>query len=167
MLRPVSYTHLDVYKRQALLDGRPAGVQYERISYITGEGSYYPALTVAAYGQLLTDLHPAFDLSLIHISKDFEYSFKRLAAPDTAAPYAETVVGMIDGYEDAVGNPDAVGNRTTEPDFDALNVVASEDGKTLPVTLSYPCAYFDKLAADVYKRQTCALVCSQCRAPYR
>ena len=36
---------------------------------------------------------------------------------------------------------------TTEPDFDALNVVASEDGKTLTVTLSYPCAYFDKLAA--------------------
>ena len=29
-------------------------------------------------------------------AKDFEYSFKRLAAPDTAAPYAETVVGMID-----------------------------------------------------------------------
>lgn len=80
-------------------------------------------------------------------AKDFEYSFKRLAAPDTAAPYAETVVGMIDGYEDAVGNPDAAGNMTTEPDFDALNVVASEDGKTLTVTLSYPCAYFDKLAA--------------------
>ena len=80
-------------------------------------------------------------------AKDFEYSFKRLAAPDTAAPYAETVVGMIDGYEDAVGNPDADGNTTTEPDFDALNVVASEDGKTLTVTLSYPCAYFDKLAA--------------------
>ena len=80
-------------------------------------------------------------------AKDFEYSFKRLAAPDTAAPYAETVVGMINGYEDAVGNPDAAGNMTTEPDFDALNVVASEDGKTLTVTLSYPCAYFDKLAA--------------------
>ena len=80
-------------------------------------------------------------------AKDFEYSFKRLAAPDTAAPYAETVVGMIDGYEDAVGNPDADGNMTTEPDFNALNVVASEDGKTLTVTLSYPCAYFDKLAA--------------------
>ncbi len=80
-------------------------------------------------------------------AKDFEYSFKRLAAPDTAAPYAETVVGMIDGYEDATGNPDADGNMTTEPDFDALNVVASEDGKTLTVTLSYPCAYFDKLAA--------------------
>ena len=80
-------------------------------------------------------------------AKDFEYSFKRLAAPDTAAPYAETVVGMIDGYEDAIGNPDADGNMTTEPDFDALNVVASEDGKTLTVTLSYPCAYFDKLAA--------------------
>ena len=78
---------------------------------------------------------------------DFEYSFKRLACPDTAAPYAETVVGMIDGYKDAIGNPDADGNTTTDPDWDALNVHASEDGKTLTVQLSYPCSYFDKLCA--------------------
>ena len=80
---------------------------------------------------------------------DFEYSFKRLASPDTAAPYAETVVGMIDGYQDAIGNPDADGNTTTDPDWDALNVHASEDGKTLTVQLSYPCSYFDKLASFV------------------
>ena len=80
-------------------------------------------------------------------AKDFEYSFKRLACPDTAAPYGETVVGMIDGYKDAIGNPDADGNTTTDPDWDALNVHASEDGKTLTVQLSYPCSYFDKLCA--------------------
>ena len=80
-------------------------------------------------------------------AKDFEYSFKRLACPDTAAPYAETVVGMIDGYEDAIGNPDADGNTTTDPDWDTLNVHASEDGKTLTVQLAYPCSYFDKLCA--------------------
>ena len=80
---------------------------------------------------------------------DFEYSFKRLANPDTAAPYAETVVGMIDGYQDAIGNPDADGTTTTDPDWDALNVHASEDGKTLTVQLSYPCSYFDKLASFV------------------
>ena len=28
----------------ALFDGKPAAKQYERISYITGEGSYYPCL---------------------------------------------------------------------------------------------------------------------------
>ena len=78
---------------------------------------------------------------------DFEYSFKRLASPDTAAPYAETVVGMIDGYQGAIGNPDEDGNTTTDPDWDALNVHASEDGKTLTVQLSYPCSYFDKLCA--------------------
>ena len=80
---------------------------------------------------------------------DFEYSFKRLASPDTAAPYAETVVGMIDGYQGAIGNPDEDGNTTTDPDWDALNVRASEDGKTLTVQLSYPCSYFDKLASFV------------------
>ncbi|MBQ6552610.1 MAG: peptide ABC transporter substrate-binding protein [Clostridia bacterium] len=64
-------------------------------------------------------------------AKDFEYTMKRICDPKTAAPYGETVVGMIDGY----------------PDADKLNVKASEDGKTLTIVLSYPCAYFDKIVA--------------------
>ena len=81
-------------------------------------------------------------------AKDFEYSFKRMADPNTAAPYAATAVGMIAGFDEAQGNPDPeTGEPTTDPNPDALQVVASEDGKTLTVTLSYPCSYFDKLAA--------------------
>lgn len=69
-------------------------------------------------------------------AKDFEYSFKRMANPNTAAPYAETCLGMIDGFDAAqAGDPDA------------LNVKASDDGKTLTIVLSYPCSYFDKMAA--------------------
>ena len=80
-------------------------------------------------------------------AKDFEYSFKRMVDPNTAAPYAETCLGMIDGFEEAAGFPDADGNPTAEPNPDALNVKASEDGKTLTIVLSYPCSYFDKMAA--------------------
>ena len=80
-------------------------------------------------------------------AKDFEYSFKRMANPNTAAPYAETCLGMIDGFEEAAGFPDADGNPTVEPNPDALNVKASDDGKTLTIVLSYPCSYFDKMAA--------------------
>ena len=80
-------------------------------------------------------------------AKDFEYSFKRMADPDTAAPYAETCLGMIDGFEEAAGFPDADGNPTVEPNLDALNVKASDDGKTLTIVLDYPCSYFDKIAA--------------------
>ena len=69
-------------------------------------------------------------------AKDFEYSFKRMADPATAAPYAETCLGMIDGFEAAQAG-----------DTDALNVKASDDGKTLTIVLSYPCSYFDKMAA--------------------
>lgn len=64
-------------------------------------------------------------------AKDFEYTMKRICDPETAAPYGETVVGMIAGY----------------PDPEALNVKASEDGKTLTIVLSYPCSYFDKIVA--------------------
>ncbi len=80
-------------------------------------------------------------------AKDFEYTFKRIADTSLAAPYAETVVGMIDGYKDAVGNPDDDGNTTTTPDPEKLNVKASDDGKTLTVKLAYPCSYFDKIVA--------------------
>ena len=80
-------------------------------------------------------------------AKDFEYSFKRMADPDTAAPYAETCLGMIDGFEEAAGFPDADGNPTAEPNLDALNVKASDDGKTLTIVLAYPCSYFDKIVA--------------------
>lgn len=69
-------------------------------------------------------------------AKDFEYSFKRMADPATAAPYAETCLGMIDGFEAAQAG-----------DTDALNVKASDDGKTLTIVLSHPCSYFDKMAA--------------------
>ena len=66
-------------------------------------------------------------------AKDFEYSFKRMVDPNTAAPYAETCLGMIDGFEEAAGFPDADGNPTAEPNPDALNVKASDDGKTLTI----------------------------------
>ena len=69
-------------------------------------------------------------------AKDFEYSFKRVCDPAVAAPYGETVMGMVKGYADAAAG-----------DLDALAVKASEDGKTLTVELAYPCSYFDKLAA--------------------
>ncbi|MCQ2426024.1 MAG: peptide ABC transporter substrate-binding protein [Lachnospiraceae bacterium] len=68
-------------------------------------------------------------------AEDFVYSWKRVVDPKTAAPYGETVLGMVKGYADA-----ANGN------LDALDVKAA-DAKTLVVTLDHPCAYFDKLAA--------------------
>lgn len=68
-------------------------------------------------------------------AKDFVYSWKRVADPDTAAPYGETVLGMVKGYEAA-----AAGNT------DALAVSAPDDN-TFVVELAQPCAFFDKLAA--------------------
>lgn len=80
-------------------------------------------------------------------AKDFEYTMKRITDPDVGAPYGSTVVGMIEGYLDAAGNPDEKGKPTTKPDRDKLNVKASEDGKTLTIKLAYPCSYFDKIVA--------------------
>ena len=68
-------------------------------------------------------------------ANDFVYSWKRVCDPNTAAPYAETVLGMVAGYDKAI-----------EGDLDALQVVA-EDDLTLVVTLANPCPYFDSLAA--------------------
>lgn len=68
-------------------------------------------------------------------AKDFVYSWKRVADPKTAAPYGETVLGMVKGFgEAAKGNLDALG-------------VSAPDDNTFVVQLATPCAYFDKLAA--------------------
>ena len=62
-------------------------------------------------------------------AKDFEYSWKRAAAPETGADY---------GYMfDAIA----------KTEDGTLDVTASEDGKTLTVKLVAPCAYFLDLAA--------------------
>ena len=68
-------------------------------------------------------------------ANDFVYSWKRVCDPMVAAPYAETVLGMVAGFGEA-----------TEGDLDALQVEATDD-KTLVVTLSSPCSYFGSLAA--------------------
>ena len=70
-------------------------------------------------------------------AKDFEYTFKRIADTNVAAPYAETVIGMIEGYKEAIDSKNP----------EKLNVKASDDGKTLTVKLAYPCSYFDKIVA--------------------
>ena len=62
-------------------------------------------------------------------AKDFEYAWKRAAAPETGADYGymfDAIATTADG---------------------ALDVTASEDGKTLTVNLVAPCAYFLDLAA--------------------
>ncbi len=61
-------------------------------------------------------------------AKDFEYSWKRAVAAETAADYSYM-------YDSIKGYPDA------------LDVVASEDGKTFTVNLKAPVAYFLDLAA--------------------
>ena len=76
---------------------------------------------------------------------DFVYSWQRMVDPEVAAPYAETMLGMVEGYKDAIGNPDADGNTTTTPDRTKLKVEAPDD-KTLVVHMSHPTPYFDRLA---------------------
>ena len=78
-------------------------------------------------------------------ANDFVYSWQRMVDPEVAAPYAETMLGMVEGYKDAIGNPDADGNTTTTPDRTKLKVEAPDD-KTLVVHMSHPTPYFDRLA---------------------
>lgn len=68
-------------------------------------------------------------------ANDFVYSWRRVCDPNTAAPYAETVLGMVEGYDEAIeGNTEALG-------------VTAVDDLTLEVKLANPCTYFGELAA--------------------
>lgn len=69
-----------------------------------------------------------------HTAADYEYSWKRVANPETASPYAE-LMAVIAGYDEAMaGNPDA------------LQVKAIDD-TTLEVTLKNEASYFPNLVA--------------------
>lgn len=68
-------------------------------------------------------------------AKDFVYSWKRVSDPLVAAPYAETVLSMVKGFDEAVaGNIDAL-------------AVSAPDDNTFVVELSQTCPYFASLAA--------------------
>ena len=68
-------------------------------------------------------------------AKDFVYSWQRVCDPNVAAPYAETVLGMVKGYDEAVAG-----------DITKLDVQAPDE-KTVVVNLAHPCSYFGDLAA--------------------
>lgn len=68
-------------------------------------------------------------------ANDFVYSWKRVCDPAVAAPYAETVLSMVEGYDEAIAG-----------DLDALAVEATDD-KTFVVHLQNNCPYFESLAA--------------------
>lgn len=68
-------------------------------------------------------------------SEDFVYSWQRVCDPNVAAPYAETVLSMVEGYDEAIAG-----------DITKLNVEAPDE-KTFIVHLSNACPYFESLAA--------------------
>ncbi len=68
-------------------------------------------------------------------AEDFVYSWKRVCDPAVAAPYAETVLSMVKGYDKAI-----------EGDLDALAVTAPDE-KTVVVEMTAPCTFFGSLAA--------------------
>ncbi len=67
---------------------------------------------------------------------DFEYTWKRLANPETAADYCY-MIDMVQGYAD-------VASGAADPD--TLGIKAIDD-KTLEVVLSYDCPYFEEIMA--------------------
>ncbi len=68
-------------------------------------------------------------------AEDFVYSWQRVCDPNVAAPYAETVLSMVEGYDEAIAG-----------DIEKLAVEAPDD-TTFVVHLSDPCPYFESLAA--------------------
>ena len=67
---------------------------------------------------------------------DFEYSWKRLASPETAADYCY-MIDMVKGYAEV---------SSGEADKDTLAIKAIDD-KTLEIVLSYDCPYFEEIMA--------------------
>ena len=67
---------------------------------------------------------------------DFEYSWKRLANPETAADYCY-MIDMVKGYAE-------VADGSADPD--TLGIKATDD-TTLQIDLTYDCPYFEEIMA--------------------
>lgn len=63
----------EVQAGEVLVDGRSVSEQYEKMAFITEEGSYFPYMTPYEYGIFLSDFIPAFDMErYIRLIKFFE-----------------------------------------------------------------------------------------------
>lgn len=51
----------DIQNGEIRIDGLPVTQQYEKMAFITEEGSFLPDLTPYEYGQFLADFYPRFD----------------------------------------------------------------------------------------------------------
>ena len=69
-------------------------------------------------------------------AQDFEYSWKRLANPETAADYTY-MIDMVKGYSEVADG---------SAEVDTLGVKAVDD-TTLQIDLSYDCPYFEEIMA--------------------
>ncbi|MGM9960168.1 MAG: peptide ABC transporter substrate-binding protein [Allobaculum sp.] len=68
-------------------------------------------------------------------ANDFVYSWQRMCDPQLAAPFAETALSMVEGYDEAIAG-----------DITKLNVEAPDD-LTFVVHLKDHCPYFDSIVA--------------------
>jgi oligopeptide/dipeptide ABC transporter ATP-binding protein len=75
-------------------------------------------------------------------AKDFEYSWKRAADPNTASDYAYLMVTYDDN-----GKLDPAASLFAAADDGSIDVKASDDGKTLTWKLQAPCSYMISLLA--------------------
>ncbi|BBI35504.1 ATP-binding cassette domain-containing protein [Cohnella abietis] len=51
----------EIQSGEVKIDGKPVTEQYERMAFITEEGSFLPDMTPRKYGQFLADFFPRFD----------------------------------------------------------------------------------------------------------
>ena len=86
-------------------------------------------------------------------AQDFVYAWRRLAAPETGADYAN-MLDMVAGYDGVHYGYDADGKVASYEGAEAVAFdqpdslgVRAEDERTLVVTLSYDCPYFEEVCA--------------------
>lgn len=78
-------------------------------------------------------------------AEDFVYSYKRLANPLTAAPYAYDMLCMVKGYDAIMNLKEGATEEEMMAAVDGL-AVSAPDAKTFVVELSAPCVYYDKIS---------------------
>lgn len=103
-----------------LLDGKPVYDQYDRVAFISEEGSYMPNMTPKAYGEFLKGYYPSFD------ERYYEQLIRKFEVDDRS-PIKNFSKGQKMKTEIAAGFAMRAKLIILDEPFNGLDVYAKED----------------------------------------
>lgn len=129
---------IDIQSGKILVDGSPVSAQYEKMAFITEEGSFFPSMTGYEYGIFLGDFFPRFNMErYIELMKFFQLDpYKRIKTYSTGQKAKlEVVAGFSKGAKYILMDEPFMGSDIfARQDFLKLMISSLKSDETILIT---------------------------------